>query len=406
VSARRPGAAGALVLGSDYKALGVVRSLGRNGIPVGVVRDDHLIATWSRYARRTYEWPSRAEADRVAYLLDLAERHELGGWALFPTDDESAALLARNRDALAERFQVTVPPWDVLRWAYDKRLTYRLADTVGVDHPRTYEPRNRDDVMRFDGEFPAILKPAQRPELNRFTISKAWPVRDRDDLAARYDEAAALIDPSLVMIQEIIPGGGEAQLSFAALCEGGEIVASLVARRNRQWPADYGRSSTYVETVDAPDVEACARLLLSALRFDGIVEVEFKRDPRDGRLKLLDINPRVWGWHTLGRRAGVDFPMLLWRMTHGGSFRELHGRLGVRWVRAVTDVPAAVHEIRAGRLSVKGYLASLRGPIEYAILAPDDPLPALGEIPAGLYLAWRRRKSAAEATTTRPGVAA
>jgi predicted ATP-grasp superfamily ATP-dependent carboligase len=98
--------------------------------------------------------------------------------------------------------------------------------------------------------------------------------------------------------------------------------------------------------------------------------------------------------------------MLLWRMTHGGSFRELHGRLGVRWVRAVTDVPAAVHEIRAGRLSVKGYLASLRGPIEYAILAPDDPLPALGEIPAGLYLAWRRRKSAAEATTTRPGVAA
>jgi predicted ATP-grasp superfamily ATP-dependent carboligase len=355
--------------------------------------------------QESYAWPARGDADRVAYLLDLGRRHGLDGWSLFPTDDETAALVARNRETLAARFDVTVPGWDVLRWAYDKRLSYQLAASVGVDHPRTFQPRDRDDALRFDGAFPAILKPALRPELNRFTIAKAWRVRDRADLAAQYDEASALIDPSLVMIQEIIPGGGEAQLSFAALCAGGEVVASLVARRKRQWPADFGRSSSYVETVDAPDVEACARLLLAALRFDGVVEVEFKRDNRDGRLKLLDINPRFWGWHTLGRRAGVDFPMLLWRMTHGPRVQVARGRAGIRWVRAVTDVPAALHEIKAGRLSPAAYVSSLRGPIEYAILAGDDPLPAIGEIPAGLYLAWRRRRQGADARAVHPGVA-
>ena len=62
----------------------------------------------------------------------------------------------------------------------------------------------------------------------------------------------------------------------------------------------------------------------------------------------------------------------------------------MRWVRALTDLPTAFGEIRAGRLSVAAYLSSLRGPIEFAILATDDPVPALIELPAALYLAWRR----------------
>ena len=138
----------------------------------------------------------------------------------------------------------------------------------------------------------------------------------------------------------------------------------------------------------------CARRVLAALRFDGLVEIEFKRDPRDGELKLLDINPRVWGWHTLGRRAGVDFPYLLWRMVGGETISELQGRPGVRWVRALTDVPQAIGAIRAGRLSILEYLWSLRGPIEFAVLAADDPLPALLELPATAYLVWRRHVAA------------
>jgi len=59
----------------------------------------------------------------------------------------------------------------------------------------------------------------------------------------------------------------------------------------------------------------------------------------------------------------------------------------------LTDVPVSISEIRAGRLSILDYLSSLRGPIEFAVLAPDDPVPALIEVPAALYLAWRRHTS-------------
>ena len=386
---RRP--RGALVLGGDYKALGIVRSLGRHGIPVWVLRDEHVIASSSRYCTRAIDWPAAGDPERVAFLLRLGAQNGLDGWALFPTDDETAALIARNEEELAPRFVITTPPWDTLRWAYDKRLTYGHAADIGVAYPRTHYPQDRAEVAAMDIAYPAILKPAIRAEQNRFTMSKAWRVDDRDSLLARYDEAARLLDPSLIMVQELIPGIGAQQLSYAALCRDGQPIASVVARRTRQWPMDFGRASTFVETIDDAEVEGSATRVLATLGFTGIVEVEFKRDPRDGQLKLLDINPRAWGWHSLGRAAGVDFAYLLWLMLSGEELPRIRGRAGVRWVRALTDVPTVLGEIRAGRLSLGAYLRSIRRPIEFAILAADDPVPALIEVPAALALAWRRR---------------
>jgi len=385
-------AGGALVIGGDYKSLGIVRSLGRHGIPVWVLTDEHVLAGWSRYCQRAVPWPAASEAEQVARLLALARESALDGWTLFPAGEEWAALIARNRDALAERYRLSIlVEWTTLQKAYDKRLMHRLADEVGVEHPLTRYPRHRDDVAAYDGPFPAVLKPAIRPTIDRFTIDKGWPATDLASLLARYDEACAVSDAAAIMIQEVISGDGESQLSFAALCRSGEAIASIVARRARQWPMDFGRASTFVETIEAPEVEELAARVLRALRFDGIVELEFKRDPRDGRLLLLDINPRVWGWHTLARGAGVDVPYLLWRMVHGEPVEAVRARPGVRWVRGLTDVPTAIGAIRHGKLSPIDYLWSLRPPIECAVLAFDDPLPALLELPEAARVAWGRR---------------
>jgi predicted ATP-grasp superfamily ATP-dependent carboligase len=157
---------------------------------------------------------------------------------------------------------------------------------------------------------------------------------------------------------------------------------------------DFGVSSSYVETIDCPEIEEPSHRLLAAMAFSGLVEVEFKRDLRAGQLKLLDINPRIWGWHSIGRRAGVDFPFLLWQLSQGEDVSTVHGRPGVRWVRAVTDVPTVVAEIRLGRMSLGSYLSSLRGPRESAMLAADDPFPALLEIPLLAQIAWKRKQAA------------
>jgi D-aspartate ligase len=356
-----------------------------------VVREgDDRLSSLSRYARRRFPWPDGPESSQVDYLLELAQRERLHGWVLIPSGDETAALIARNHMALDESFALTVPPWEVLRLAYDKRETYAVAERVGVEVPWTLWPAECPDLESADIDYPVILKPAVKEHFNRFTAAKAWRVDGPQELVERFEEASGLVSKDVLMVQELVPGGGETQFSFAALCDQGRPLASIVARRTRQYPADFGRASTFVETVDEPEIIAPSHVLLEAMRFTGLIEVEFKRDPRSGRLKLLDVNPRVWGWHTLGGAAGVDFSYLLWLASCGLPVPPSRARPGVRWVRASTDLPAVALEILRGRLPLRDYIRTLGGRRERAIFALDDPIPGLAETPLILSILLRR----------------
>jgi predicted ATP-grasp superfamily ATP-dependent carboligase len=258
---------------------------------------------------------------------------------------------------------------------------HRLANEVGIDSPRTFFPSDRAELTGIDCGFPAILKPAYKEEFNRFTASKAWRVEDRSSLIARYDEACRYVPPDTIMVQELIPGDGHCQLSYAALCIGGQPIASVVARRTRQFPSDFGRASTFVETVDDVHVIEESRRILAEIGATGLVEVEFKRDPRTGGLKLLDVNPRVWGWHSVGAKAGVDFPYLLWRLANGEAVHTVHGVPGIKWKRLSWDLVAIASDLLRGRFRPREYLASFRGPRAAAIFAADDPFPGVLEFP-------------------------
>jgi predicted ATP-grasp superfamily ATP-dependent carboligase len=289
-----------------------------------------------------------------------------------------------------------------LRWAYDKRLTYQLAADQHVDYPATFYPRTDADLEGVNCEFPAILKPATHSSINRLTEDKAWRVTDHKELLAKNREARALMPADVILVQEMIPGSGGSQFSFAALCGDGKTIAYLTARRTRQYPIDFGYSSSFVETMDVPEIVAPSQRLLAAIGYTGIVEVEYKFDLRDGRFKLLDINPRLWTWSPLGGRVGMDFPYLLWKMMQGIPVGEQRAPAGVRWVRMSTDVPAAFEEILRGRLNLREYLQSLRGPLQFALVAADDPLPGLMDLPIfafkhiyNTYASLRRNAAAA-----------
>ena len=382
---------GALVLGANYRALGVVRSLGRRGIPAWLVVDDHMLAATSRYVRRRVHAPAGGPLSRLQFIMRLAIDEGLDGWVLIPTTDADAELVAQHHARLSEHFLVGVPPWDVLRWAHDKRLTYALAQRCGVAHPWTIVASDEDALEAASGHFPVIVKPAYKLETNALTAAKAWAAEDPRELLAAYREACRLMPATALLIQEFVPGDGATQLSHASLAIDGQAIASLCARRARQWPMRIGRASTFVETIADPEVERAASRLLAAMRFTGLIEIEFKRDPH-GVLQLLDMNPRVWGWHSIGSRAGVDFPYLLWRHLHGEDVAPASGRPGVRWIRLATDLPTAFSEIARRRLSVADYVRSLRGPLEGAIFAPDDPLPGFCELPIIARLALQRRR--------------
>jgi predicted ATP-grasp superfamily ATP-dependent carboligase len=382
---------GAVVIGGDYQGLGIVRSLGRRGIPICVVDDERSISRFSRYATFGVQVPNlRDEGVAVESLLEIGHRLDLKGWVLFPTRDELVAGLSRHRAELSELFRVPTPDWDTVRWMWDKRNTYELAKKLGIPIPETWFPQSTEDLDSITTPFPLALKPAIKEHFFYATKAKAWRASNRSELRELFERASALAGAGEILIQDLIPGDGCHQFAYCAFFKDGKAVGSMVTQRRRQHPHEFGRASTFVETVDLPALKASSERFLRAIDYYGLVEVEYKLDPRDGQFKLLDVNARTWGYHTLGPSAGVDFPYLLYADQLGQTVESCCGRPGVSWVRLLTDFPTSMIELGRGRLDFRDYFRSLRDVNTEAVFSREDPIPGLVECALLPYLAAKR----------------
>jgi D-aspartate ligase len=382
---------GGVVIGGDYQGLGIARSLGRQGIPVCVVDDETSIARTSRFVKRVVRVPDlRGQTALLDALEVAAKRFGLSGWVLYPTREENVAAIAAHRDTLLRQFRVPTPSLTSVRYAWDKREVYRLAERLGVAIPRTWFPRSEAELPAMDNLGPLVVKPAIKENFFYTTHAKAWRADSQAQLSSAFRRAAEIVGDGEVIVQELVPGGGQEQYAYCAFFREGRAVASMTVRRRRQHPSDFGRASTYVETLDLPEIAEPSIRFLREIEYYGLVELEYKRDSRDGEYKLLDVNARTWGYHSLGRPAGVDFPYLLFRDQIGEPVDEVHAQPGVRWIRLATDVPNALRDIRAGTLRSRDYLRSLRGVDTEAVFSLRDPLPGLYEIALLPYLAVKR----------------
>jgi predicted ATP-grasp superfamily ATP-dependent carboligase len=196
-----------------------------------------------------------------------------------------------------------------------------------------------------------------------------------------------------VIVQELVPGGPQTIFGYCAFFAGGEAVGKMVVQYLRQHPPEFGRSATCVETVELPELDEPSTRFLRAMDYYGLVEIEYKHDPRDGVYRLLDVNARTWGYHALGARLGVDFPYLLYRDQLGATPKRVSARPGVGWVRVVTDVPTALTGLVRRRLGLGNYVRAMRRARCEAVFSVTDPVPSLAELALlpHLYLTrwWR-----------------
>jgi D-aspartate ligase len=385
---------GAIVIGGEHPGLGIARSLGRRGIPICIIDDQHSVSQFSRYTTRVVRVKDlRNEQNTVDNVMEIGQRYGLKGWVLFPTRDETVAAFSRHRDRLAEFFRVTTPAWETVQWAWDKKNTYERAAALGIPVPQTYNVMTEEGLAGLYNRLPLAIKPAVKENFFYATGDKAWRAETPEQLNNLFRKAKQQIRPEEILIQEIIPGSGLQQYSYCAFFRDGIAQATLVARRLRQHPREFGRAATYVESIEHPEVEELSERFLKAINYYGLVEVEFKQDPRDGQLKLLDVNARTWGFHSLGVPAGVDFPYLLYADQVGRSVESSRAKAGVGWLRAVTDVPTVASDLWARELSLRSYLKSLRNTRTESVFCLRDPLPTFAEVLMLPYLVAKKYSS-------------
>ena len=203
----------------------------------------------------------------------------------------------------------------------------------------------------------------------------------REELIKLYKEAVLLVGSEAVVVQDLIPGGGEAQFSYTALWYMDGPVEEMTARRTRQYPIEFGHTSSFVEVIDNDAVRTAARKLLYSIGYVGLVEIEFKFDRRDSEYKVLDVNPRPWSWFALCEAAGLDYPMLMRKIALGEAIDGVTVRGGQAWIHLSKDIFAAVQLFARGELTGINYIRSLCQQLSFAAFAWDDPLPGILELP-------------------------
>ncbi len=302
--------------GDQRATLAVVRALGCAGIPVTVGHSGPTsLAGSSRYCVRKVCYPSPLE-DAESFQASLRDEI-LGGQyrVLIPMTDVTLRLVAHMREALALRVRLPIPSAEQIELAQDKGHILLLAQRLGVPYPETYmlhEDKSLEEVARRV-RYPAVIK----PRFSWFLQNGSWIsgsveyAYDSEDLTAKYKKSHSQIPYPLV--QEKIEGEGRGV--FLLLWDG-QLRAAFCHRRLREKPP-WGGVSVYRESIPL-DQELVQRsiALLQAIGWQGTAMVEFKVDRRDGQAKLMEVNGRFWGSLQLATDAGVNFPLLLYRLAN------------------------------------------------------------------------------------------
>jgi predicted ATP-grasp superfamily ATP-dependent carboligase len=303
--------------GDSRAALAAVRALGRAGIAVTAsASEPSSMAGHSRFCGEMIRYPSPWDDPEGFQGFLRAESFRKDCRLLLPITDISMQLAAQTRESLAPAVRAALPNEEQVRRVQDKGHVLELAKQLNIACPTTHFLDDGSSVYELAQRirYPAVLK----PRISRFQTSEGWVrgtveyAQDPDDLVKKYQASHARIPYPL--IQERIEGEGR---GVFLLLWNGKLKAAFCHRRLLEKPPS-GGVSVLCESIPLDEhLVKQSLLLLNAMDWHGPAMVEFKLDRQNGQANLMEVNGRFWGSLQLAIDAGVNFPVLLYRLASG-----------------------------------------------------------------------------------------
>jgi len=393
-----------IVLGGDTTALSIARSLGRRGVPVHGVG----VARWVGASRHLHPLPvpvgpgTEPDAAWAAYLLGPDVPAHLHGAVLLAGSDVGLTAIAHHRQALLRRYRLDESDVPAQLDMLDKLATYTRAREADVPTPLFWQVGGSEDLEHHEPElvYPLIVKPLLSHEFKaRFPgVRKFRVVHDFAQLRAAHRELTAA--GVAVMLVERIPGTDEQLCSYATYLDAtGNPTYDFVKRVIRRFPPGEGLACHHVtvhctgaaEVAEVAEVKELTLRLLKHVGLRGVANVEFIRDLRDGRLKLIECNARFSAADPLPTAAGLDLPFHVYSQVLGRT-HEMPATYpgGLHMIYPTDDLRAYLALRRSTGLTFRAWLRSVAHRQVFPVLQLRDPGPALARAGSRLAKAGRR----------------
>lgn len=366
-----------LMGGAMGNALSVARSLGRSGVTVHVLPDapsDH-----SRYAHTIALPPAGTPQEAWARFLLGSASEALRGAVLLSCSDAGLELLIEHREELAGKFVLDISDAQAQRSLLSKLSTYEQARAAGVPTPLFWKAASAEEVRAHEREYvyPLIVKPLYSHRFQAVFHDKFFRVTSFEQLLEVYARVREH-DLEVILLEEI-PGPDDLLCSYYTYVDAeGVPLCDFTKRIIRRYPKNRGLACYHVTDWN-PEARDLGLRLFRHVGLRGVGNVEFKRDVRDGALKVIECNARFTAGNALLVASGYDLALFVYNRLAGVPQAQLKGRRyteGLHYWFPGQDLRAFLDLHEEGRLSPAGWLASLAHRQVLPYWRWDDPAPS------------------------------
>lgn len=352
---------GAIVIEGHVQGLSNTRSLGEAGIAVYVVDKTNCIARYSKFCKKFIKCPDYIEDSFADFLMEMGEKEDIKGWVLIPSNDHAVLTIAKHKDRLEKLYKIITPSNEIIGNIYDKLKLIQIAGDSGVPVPKTYLA-GKYSVSDSEDLFPVLIKGRFGLSFYKTFKKKAFLARNKDELRNILTSIRGLIDHDNILIQELIPSDGSNKtVSFTAFSVNGEIKTYWMGIKVREHPFKFG-TATFARSILIRECYEQSILLLKAINYSGVCEIEYLLDPKDKRYKLIEINARTWLWVGLAKACGVNYAKMIYDYVNNQKIIYPKDYfIGLNWINPVTDFLFSVLSILQGKIGITDYIKPFRG---------------------------------------------
>ena len=343
-----------LILGGKENSLSLTRSLAKTGVTVRVSSPSDCWGLYSSFCSKRYLVPKGAEPKEYWKKLLLGadavvkEQH-----VILPCCDASIEFLAEYESQLRSRHIFDGNSKEQRLVLLDKQQTLVLARNAGVSTPKFW-PVNRAEEFNgasIDCQFPVIVKPKNTFKFAKIFGLKFFTVESGvDELEEKVRQAH---DKGFdVTVTEKIPGSDELLSSYYTyIDDDGNFLFHFTKRIIRRFPVNCG-GATYHATEWLPETAKEGMKFFKETGFRGLGNIEFKRDTRDGKLKIMEVNARFTAAQELAIKAGAPIDLIVYCELTGqtvptfSSFEE-----NLRYWYPIKDFLAFLELRKAGKIT-------------------------------------------------------
>lgn len=329
---------------------------------------------------------TKQTSDFKSFLMDYLASNKVD--AIIPLADDGAEFLSKNKGKIeALGIKCAVPTYEIFNVANDKQQLMALCERYEISHPRTRAigEENLHEVVEYVG-FPAMIKPNLSQGAKGIVR-----VENSEEFALKYPDIYKQF--GACTLQQYIEQPDYYYNVMLYRDKKGKSVGYTIIKIRRFFPLK-GGSSCYCETIEHPSLLSECENVLEKLDWWGFADFDILEDKKTGKLKIIEINPRVPSSFQAAFAAGVDFGKVFMADMFEEKMPTFIYKVGkqVRWM----GLDVMWFLFSSDRFRFKPSWFNFFGKnVSYHDGAWNDPLPMLAGMFAGVvkYLNPEFRKS-------------